>query len=42
MQIVAEKMAARSSVTQSQLNRSFEGPDFQLAPRYGVILNSIY
>ena len=42
VQVVSEKMAASTCVTQRQLNRVFEGPDFELAARYGVILNNIF
>ena len=42
LQIISEKVAASTSVTQRQLNRVFEGPDFELAARYGVILNNIF
>jgi len=42
IQLITEKLAPLTSVTQRQLNRSFEGPDFELAARYGVILNNIF
>ena len=42
-----QKLAAAAangngSPEQRQMNKAFEGPDFELAARYGVILNNIF
>ncbi|KAJ1471068.1 hypothetical protein T484DRAFT_3546799 [Baffinella frigidus] len=42
IQLLQEAIARRSAVTQRQLNRALEGPSFELAARYGVLLNTIF
>lgn len=32
----------KAAITQSQMNKAFESPDFELASRYGELLNLIF
>ncbi|MCG8390393.1 MAG: hypothetical protein MJA30_32895 [Cytophagales bacterium] len=49
MRVVAKWLAfkwqfwwRKSSLTQTQMNKAFQGPEFELAPRYGELLNLIF
>lgn len=41
MQLLMEAWARRFAVTQSSLDRTFEGPEFELASRYGALLSAL-